>query len=315
MEKTYLALDLGATKLLIGEVDREGKILHSKKYATGYTDQVTAFSIIKRSLEDYITAEGWVTEQRPVGMGVGLTGRVDNTNGIWLQIDPKHSHPVSLAKDLFDVYGIPCYIDNDVKSATRAVKLWGYGRDSDNFIYINIGTGIAAGFFVNGQLVRGSHFNASEVGHTNVGVDIGVKCSCGRENCVECIAGGIGFDKSARLLSKKYSTNLYIPQNENIRVDVKEIFFLSQQGDELCIQLVDNAAKAIAGLIMNLVRVSDPDTVVLGGGIISSGFLYPKILENLNKTTMRFVTNGIVLTKLHPDYAGLVGAAAVAMNK
>ena len=314
MEETYLALDLGATKLLIGEVNSKGEVLRYKRYETGYMDQIAAFSIIKRSLEDYITTEGWTTIRRPVAMGMGLMGRVDNANGIWLQIDPKRTQAIALAEDLFNTFGIPCFIDNDVKSATRAVKKWGYGKDSDNFIYINIGSGIAAGFVVNGELIRGSHFNSGEVGHTAVGINIGVKCSCGRTNCVECIAAGTGFDKSARLLSKKYKTQLYIPKDENIKVDVKEIYFLSQQNDELCIHLVDNAAQGIANLIMNLVRVTDPDTVVLGGGIVSSGFIFPKIIEKLNKTTIRFVTNGIHLTKLNPDFAGLVGAAAVAMD-
>ncbi|MDU1890518.1 MAG: ROK family protein [Dysgonomonas sp.] len=315
MEPTYLALDLGATKLLIGEVDSKGKILRHKRYETGYINQITASAIIKRSLEDYMTTVGWATDKRPASMGVGLIGRVDNANGIWLQIDPKRNQAISLAQELSDLYGFTCYIDNDVKAATRAVKKWGYGKGSDNFIYINIGTGIAAGFFINGQLVRGSHFNAGEVGHTNGGVNIGIKCSCGRDNCVEQIAGGLGFDKSARLLSKVYKTKLHIPENENIRVDVKEVYFLCQQNDELCVQLVENAAQGIASLIMNLVRVSDPDTVVLGGGIVSSGFIYQKVLEKLNKTTIRFVSNGVLLTQLDPNFAGLIGAAAVAMNE
>jgi len=314
-EETYLSLDLGGTKLLIGEVTVSGKILRHKRYETGYIDQSTAFAIIKKSLDDYIATAGWTTAYKPVSMGVGLIGRVDNTNGIWLQMDPKRNMSIPLAKNLSDAYGIPCYIDNDVKSAARAEKIWGYGQNSDNYVYINIGTGIAAGTVVNGKLIRGSHFNAGEVGHTSVGVNIGIKCGCGRENCIECIAAGIGFDKSARLLRKTYPTRLNIPASESTMIDVREIYSLSEQGDELCVQLVENAATAIAGLIMNLVRASDPDTVILGGGIVSSGFLYPKILEKLNQTTIRFVKNGIVLTKLDPDYAGLLGAAAVAMNK
>jgi len=108
---------------------------------------------------------------------------------------------------------------------------------------------------------------------------------------------------------------LHIPEDENKKIDVREVYSLYEQGDPLCMQLVENAAKGIAGLIMNLIRVSDPDTVVLGGGIVSSGFLYPKIQSYLNPTTIRFVKNGIVLTKLNADFIGLIGAGAVAMNK
>ena len=65
---------------------------------------------------------------------------------------------------------------------------------------------------------------------------------------------------------------------------------------------------------MNLVWVTDPDTVVLGGGIVSDGYIHDKILEKLHPTTMRFVTNGVVITKLNPGFIGLLGAGAVAMN-
>ncbi len=314
MGDTYLALDMGASKLLIGEVNTDGKILNYKRYETGYMDQKTASSIIKRSLEDYITTQGWFNGQRPVSMGIGLIGWVDNANGIWLQIDSTRTQPTHLADDLSELYSIPCYIDNDVKSATRAVRRWGYGKESDNFIYINIGTGIAAGFVANRALVRGNHNGAGEVGHTDVGVNIGIKCDCGRSNCVKLIAGGSGFDLSARFLRKIYKTSLYIPKDKNIKVDVKEVYFLARQNDELCVKLVENAAQGIADLIMNLVRITDPDTVVLGGGIVSDNFLFPKILEKINKTTVRFVSNGIVLTQLDVNFAGLLGAATVAIE-
>ncbi|MDR0738126.1 MAG: ROK family protein [Prevotellaceae bacterium] len=310
---TYLGLDLGGTKLLIGELDNRGNILKYKKYNSGYFNQQSALDVIKQSLTDYIKTVGWI-DKTPVSMGVGLIGRVDALRGIWLQIDPSRTQPIPLAKELTDSYNIPCYIDNDVKSATRAERHFGFGQISHNFIYINVGTGIAASFVVNGRQIRGSHCNAGEVGHTQVGVNLGIKCACGRMDCVEQIAAGIGFDACARLLAGKYETSLYIPSDLSERVQVKDIFTLSQKGDPLCVQLVENASQALANLIMNLVRVSDPDTVVLGGGLVSDGYLHTKILEKLNPTTIRFVTNGVVITKLNPDFIGLVGAGAIAMN-
>ena len=310
---TYLGLDLGGTKLLIGEVDRNGNILRYKKYASGYFNQQAASTIIKTSLDDYIRTIGWY-DRTPLGMGVGLIGRVDPEKGIWQQIDPSRTQPIALAQELSDIYGIPCHIDNDVKSATRAERVWGFGQISKNFIYINVGTGIAVGIVVNGRQIRGSHFNAGEVGHVRVGVQVGIKCGCGRTDCVEAIASGIGFDHCARLLKDKYQTSLHIPSEKDGRVMVGEIFTLSQKGDPLCSVLVNNATDALANLIMNLVRMTDPDTVVLGGGVVSDGFLHEKILERLHPTTMRFVTNGVVITKLNPDFIGLLGAGAVAMN-
>ena len=311
--ETYLGLDLGGTKLLIGEMDNRGNILRYMQYASGYFNQQAALQIIKSSLDDYIRTVGWY-DKRPVGMGVGLIGRVDPQEGVWLQIDPSRTHPISLAKELTECYGIPCFIDNDVKSATRAERVWGFGQISQNFVYLNVGTGIAVGIVINGRQIRGSHFNAGEVGHLRVGVNVGVKCPCGRIDCVEAIAAGIGFDNCARLLRDRYETSLHIPDKDE-RVQVSEVFALSQKGDPLCTVLVDNAAEALANLIMNLVRVADPDTVVLGGGVVADGYMHGKILERLQPITMRFVTNGVVITKLNPGFIGLLGAGAVAMNK
>ena len=263
-------------------------------------------------MDDYIQTVGWY-DQKPVAMGVGIIGRVDTTNGIWLQIDPHRTQQIFLAKELTEIYGIPCHVDNDVKSATRAERVWGYGRTSRNFLYINVGTGIAAGIVVNGRQIRGSHFNAAEVGHMTTNVSVGVRCGCGRTDCVEAIASGIGFDACARLLHDQYKTSLKIC-SKGTPVSVREIFSLYKQGDPLCITLVENASEAIAQLIMNLVRVTDPDTVVLGGGIISESWFYEKVLSKLNANTMRFVSNGVVITHLNPDFIGLLGAGAVAMN-
>lgn len=311
--ETYLGLDLGGTKLLIGEVDPYGNILRYKRYDSGFFNQKAAFDIIKQSLDDYVANVGWVGA-KPVSMGVGLIGRVDPNKGIWLQIDPHRTETIALADELTARYGIPCRIDNDVKSATRAERVWGVGQFSKNFVYINVGTGIAVGTVVNGRQIRGSHFNAGEAGHMRVGVNVGIPCVCGRTDCVETIASGMGFDSCARLLRNRYETRLTIPSENGKRVSVEEVVALSKEGDPLCSVLVQNAAEGIANLIMNLVRVTDPDTVVLGGSIVANEYIFERIQAGLNQNTMRFVTHGVVLTKLNPQFVGLLGAVAVAMN-
>ena len=311
---TYLGLDFGGTKLLIGEVDSAGTIIGSKRYTTGYMNQHAAVDIIKSSLADYLNTVG-TADRHPRAVGIGMIGRVDSDNGRWLQIDPSRSQAIALADDITGAFGMPCYLSNDVKSAATAEQLWGYGRISDNFVYINVGTGIAAATISDGKLISGSHFNAGEVGHTQVGVSVGVKCGCGRTDCVEAIASGMGFDACARLLHPEYpDTELDIDACTETRIDVRDIYRLSRRGDSLCRVLVDNAATAIANLIMNLVRMSDPDTVVLGGGIVSDPFMLLNILARLHPGTMRFVSNGVVVTKLDPAYIGLLGAAAVAIT-
>lgn len=311
--ETYLGLDFGGTKLLAGVVDQGGNILAQKRYDTGYVNQHSAVGIIKSSLGDFLRGEG--AAYTPSAIGIGLIGRVDSDKGLWLQIDSDRSQPIDLAYEISETFGLPCRLSNDVRAATIAEQRWGYGRLSNDFIYINIGTGIAAGTVIDGCITRGNRFNAGEVGHTRVGVRCGVRCCCGLSDCVETIASGKGFDLCARLLRPHYPDSLLsIPEQDNVRVDVRRIYELARQDDPLCRVLVENAAQAIANLIMNLVRVTDPDTVVLGGGIVCDPMMFNNILMRLHRHTMRFVTNGVVLTRLDPARIGLLGAAAVAIG-
>ena len=47
--ETYVGIDLGGTKLLIGEIDTHGNILKYKKYDSGDFNQQAALEIIKSS--------------------------------------------------------------------------------------------------------------------------------------------------------------------------------------------------------------------------------------------------------------------------
>lgn len=308
---TYISVALNGASMMVGEIDANGNILRLKHYHVNSFSQEALLDLILCSLEDYRFHEGYVGT--PCAIGVGLIGRVDGERGIWHQIDPARTQPIDVVHWIEAAEGLPCFIDNDVKASVRAVQRWGFGKTSQNLIYLYVGTGIAASIIVRGSQIRGCHFNAGEVGHMRVGVSVGVKCSCGRTDCVETIASSMGIDSCARLLRKEYDTRLLIPGDDEC-VSVEEVFRLSREGDPLCVKLVENAVTALADLIMNLVRVSDPDIVVLGGEMVADGFLLEKIQQQLHDVTMRFLTKGVVITKLNPRFICLLGAGALAID-
>lgn len=308
---TYLGVDQGGTKLLIGEADAAGKILFSRRYPSGYTDQHHALRHMQEAIDDYLASRD-PSNGQIVSMGAGLVGRVDCESGIWFEMDQWRMHEMPLADLFARRYGIPCRIDNDVRSATRAEMRFGYGQTIDDFIYLNVGTGLAAGIVIGGRLVRGSHCNAGEIGHTHVGDSVGVQCGCGRMDCVECYASGGGIDISARALLKDYpATTLAIPRHN--RVSVQEVLEKADT-DPLCRVLRENAVKGIAGSITNLVQTTDPEVIVLGGGVVANGLLIPGIRQYLHTDIMRFVAGGVQLTKLDPGMIGLLGACTLAME-
>ncbi len=307
MKNTALAVDLGGTKLLIGEVAQDGEILSEKRYPSILAQGACQEEVLQQlllTIDDYLT-NSCKTQVR--GIGIGLVGRVDPVSGDWLEIEPKRRATIHVASIITERFYLPCKIDNDVRCALRAEARLGHGRHTQNFMYLNVGTGIGAGIMVDGKPVTGASFNAGEVGHHVVAMGGDTVCCCGRRGCVEALACGSGLDQRARLLRGEYaSTRLTFPEHE--RCSAKEIFELAQQGDALCNRLTTDAADALAALIMNLCWVFDPDTIVLGGGVVSDGWLLEQIRQRLLPGPMRFVTNGIVLTELNPNYIALIGA-------
>ncbi|TXK84616.1 ROK family protein [Paenibacillus sp. N3.4] len=306
MRGSVLSVDLGGTKILIGEVSVEGEVLRSRVYPSTVTSQQQAFEAIVSGLRDYIESVGLLYE--PIAIGIGVVGRVDTANGTWLEIDPKKSQAIKVAKKIQDLFSLPCAIGNDVYCATLAEKKWGCGRFSDNFIYMNIGTGIAAGCVIDGDLVVGRHFNAGEVGHHVADYDSDIQCVCGRKGCVELLASGLGIHNRIVALKPGYPTSRVIIPDQG-RIEVAELFKLYDQEDPLVIAVIDAALQAVAETIMNMVRFSDPDTIILGGGVTSGTWFIKELQKRLEPNTMRFVLNGVRKTTIEDGLIGLKGAA------
>ncbi|MDF2986599.1 MAG: hypothetical protein K0R50_2109 [Eubacterium sp.] len=306
---TCLAVDLGGTKLLIGEVDSGGQLLRSKKYKTGYLTQTEGTKVIFEALDDYIAAVGWINE-RPGYMGMGMIGQVDYINANWLMIDPSRKENIPIGSLIKDKYHFDIRIENDVKAATLAEKAFGTGKADKDFIYLNIGTGIAAGFIADGRLLRGWENDSGEIGHIVVDIDSDVECECGRLGCLEAIASGRGMYKRALGLREKHPDSQLFNFNED-DISAKKIITAAGAGDTLASKIADEAAAAITCGIMNLIRVTNPERIILGGGVMADGWMYRQILDRIGKKELGTVKKGIVLSELNPGTVGIIGAAAV----
>ncbi|MFF2886192.1 ROK family protein [Paenibacillus sp. NPDC057967] len=310
--QSILAVDLGGTSILLGEVTLDGKVLHTQSYPTNTATQAAAMENIQKAISDYLgTAPRKAREL--IAIGIGVVGRVDRARGVWMEIQPGKTNPTNVRQIIEQQFGLPCGIDNDVSCATLAELKHGWGRDSKDFIYLNVGTGIAAGFVVNGAIIEGSHFNAGEIGHMVVDMNSDAICACGRVGCVERLSSGLGLHERVISLSSQYP-DTKIAIKEAKRVAAETIFEQAQGGDALAKRVTDEGARALAAAIMNMVRVSDPDTIVLGGGVGGNVYFKELVEQHLNPKTMRFVTNGIASTKQGTPEAGLVGAAMVGLE-
>ena len=113
----------------------------------------------------------------------------------------------------------------------------GIGKKNKDFIYLNIGTGIAGRIIAEGQLLKGGHSNAGEIGHSLVGINNHVRCVCGRIACVETFASGLGMSNEVHRLKNKYPTQLEITDKH--RVSGEEIIKAFQKNDPLAKEVVE----------------------------------------------------------------------------
>jgi glucokinase len=158
---------------------------------------------------------------------------------------------------------------------------------------VTLGTGIGGGHVVNGTLQRGVNGFAGEIGHMVVNPD-GPRCTCGRKGCWEVYASGRGL----RMLASGESGESVIER--------------ARQGDADAVTVLEAYARWLAIGLSNLANVSDPDVIVIGGGVsVAADFFMPMLrrwfLETLYSPEQR----------QHPDlrvaqlgeHAGAIGAA------
>ncbi|MBX8937998.1 ROK family protein [Enterococcus gilvus] len=309
MTQTVLAVDLGGTKILIGEVTPAGEILTSEKYPSTVVDQRSATEKIKAAIKNYLQQHS--IQGDLIGIGMCVVGRVDTDRGQWMEIHPGLSDPIFLADEITQTFQLPCWITNDVSGAALAESILGIGQETGNFVYINIGTGIAARVVADHQLIKGGNFNAGEVGHMVVDMRSDDLCTCGRKGCVELFASGLGMHNQTVKFAPDYP-NTMLTIEEGKRVTFQELIGAYEANDPLARKVVDQALQAVAALTMNLIRVSDPEAIIFGGGVMNDGWFLDHLVTFLNAKTIRFITKGMRVTTLNPNEVALKGAATLA---
>lgn len=224
------------------------------------------------------------------GIGVAIPGVPDPTFRMlssppilhtWADIDI----PASLRRYLNLKKFIPVYLDNDANMGALAESRFGAGRGISNFVYIKIGIGIGAGLILNGSLFRGSRGVAGEIGHivlerTDVGESTsGMLASCpsgcGRQGCLESLAGIEAIIKDARNgtslgQERRNAGSILRPAAySNVKLDMDDVVRLADEHDEAARAALKQAGKRIGMAVGScLLNVYNPSRILLSGGAI-----------------------------------------------
>jgi glucokinase len=303
-----IGIDIGGTTTRAGLVDADDRITALISRPTvrgaaaiveGTVDLVDA--LLKQS-EHQLTDIGLV--------GVGMPGLVDSNAG-----EARHSanlglgeSPVPMRDLLAHRLGRPVWLSNDVNAAALGAARELDGSDAHfartgAIAYLSIGTGIAAGWVLDGKVWSGASGAAGEIGHISIDPN-GPACECGQRGCIEAIASGSA-------ITRKW------PTESGSSIAALTTATTSGRPDAVAIWdgVIDGLARAVNIVTMRI----DPDLIVLGGGMANHGdVVIPLIASSLRNR----LSHSALLTSLDMadrlrhvrdvDQVGVVGAVLAA---
>jgi len=311
-----LGVDAGGTKIMTAYVDKSGTIYESKRYPMNRSAQPDAVNSIKNAVTDFIECYGG--ERLPQAVGLGTIGHIDTEKGIWLHaINIPINSPVPIAEELSTICHVPAAVDNDVHAAALAELKWGFGPTCANIIYINVGTGIAAGIISENRLIRGASNYAGELGHMIIDPE-GEPCACGQRGCLEAVASGGGIISAANSGLNAYPGSVLNNLKSEGKLHAGTVFQAAEAGDEFAGKIAGRALIALGTAIVNLVNLLNPEMVVLGGGMLRekwiAGYLHEYTCSRALAPAKKAL-KGIEVSALNPEHVGVLGAACLAWNR
>ena len=303
----YIGLDVGGTYLKGARIDTDGRVLsrlHEPIRKASSTEILEQLAGAVTALE----AKGGPC----AAVGIGLPGIVEMTKG---RVRGAPNVPVldglKVGQEVEARTGRASFVENDANAAALAEAWLGAGRGGHYVLHLTLGTGIGGGLVFDGRIWMGRNGYAGEIGHIQVEPE-GVPCGCGSWGCLETVAGIPGWTRRAEALLATGRASALAGKSP---LDPQAIVEAARGDDEVALEVVDGAARALGVGVAAVLDLLNVDRVVVGGGVANAGFfILERIAEETRRRTFPHVFADVTfrLAELGSD-AGVVGAARVGM--
>lgn len=271
MEKIAIGVDIGGTNIKGGTITKEGKVLKAFTIPVFKKDtqEVTIHKLIF-ALNSFLL-ENHYDKKDIIGIGLGVPGSIDATNGVVTYSNNLNWHELPIAKLVSEGTGLPVRITNDANAATLGEAKFGAGKKYKNIIMLTLGTGVGGGIIIDGKLYEGNLGKGGELGHTIIVVD-GEPCTCGEKGCLETYASATALNRDTRrMMDLHKDSKLWDVSQRMGKINARTAFIAEQEGDIYAHILVENYVKYLCTGLINYCNIFRPDAIVLSGGIANEG--------------------------------------------
>lgn len=292
-----IALDIGGTKINIGVINTQGKIIKSQKFITPKNLNTNKFNYFIYQLIDKFK------NQETFKIGIALAGQINWPNGeIINSPNLKILNKTNLKKYLENKLKLPIYIDNDAHCFALAESIIGSGKKYNNIIGLTLGTGIGGGIIINQKIIRGSDNTVGEFGHMQI-IPNGLKCSCNQLGHLEAYSSGQGMIKIFKKLTNK-NLNTF---------SIEKLYYNKDKNAQETFNIM---SKCLGIGLANIANNLNPDIIILGGGLIRVKPIWQKAIKDYFPKYI--FNNYLKKTKIIISKSGdnniLIGAALITTN-
>jgi glucokinase len=307
-----IGADLGGTKMLVGVMDGERRVLHRSTAVTAGRTQDELVDLIEAGL-----AAARAARPDVAAAGLGLPCTIDRGCGVAISAVNLPMVDLPVRDMMRERLGLPVFIDNDANVATLAEHRFGAARGTGNAVMVTVGTGIGGGLILDGRLYRGSSGAGAELGHVVVDMD-GPRCqgNCPNRGCIEAVASGTALGREGRAAAERAPDSaLGRALAEGREVDGKAVTDAALAGDPAARETVALVGRRLGVAFSSYANIFEPEVIVVGGGAVAAeDLLLEPAREELRARALPPMNRGtrVVAAQLGPE-AGMIGAAALAM--
>ena len=317
-----IGVHIGIRGIHVGLMNLAGAIRARARVETERASSASQISERIVAAARRLVAEANEDGRRILGVGLGMVGWVDASEGMIVEAPHRGWRDVPLGAWLAQALQLPVCLDNNVRAMASAEQWFGHGKGGQDFILVTVGTVLGAGIVVGGELIRGHAARAGQIGHMRV-VEDGPLCACGRRGCLDAVASDNAIERRAlEMVDADPASSLaaYVRAAPSHLAD-RGVFAAAAAGDAQARQIVADAASHLGHALAPLVAALDPERVVVVGAITELGDLFFGPLKRamiaiLGESGLHEVA--IVPTLIAPTNSAetmpIVGAASLALR-
>jgi predicted NBD/HSP70 family sugar kinase len=317
----FIGVDFEARNLMTTAVDFSQQPLRHLHTTLRPTDSVEKILCkIEQAISELLAGD----TQSVLGIGVGVPGSIDPETNVAVHYDfiDGWNH-VPLGARLSARFGVPVFLENNIRSMALAELWFGSGRGLRNFVCVGIRSGVAAGIVENGHLLRGVRQSAGEIGHwacpvpAELSPDPPVRRSDAwrwvpdaRLEHVASLPAILGAAR--RGLDSGRRSTLAAVSGE---LTCDHLLAAAREGDDFALALVRAAGKVHGWVAHQLIELLDPERIIFAGPLADLGepFLAP-VRETVSRWGNKDREAAIAGSDLG-QFNGAVGAAALALHQ